>query len=190
MVNEEEFQRLKERVQELEALEFTHLRLAKQYRAPARPREGMIALADGVNWDPGADSAAGLYQFQDGTWQRIAVLGSLQTWTEAQAGAYVTLTSSSATIAINLNTGNNFKHTLTENTTLAAPANPTAGQAGVIQFNQHASSPKTIAFNAFWKWPGGTAGTLTATNSAVDVMSYVVDSSAAFATCVMLNDVK
>ena len=111
-------------------------------------------------------------------------------WHKSNAGAYKTLTSSSASIAINLADSNNFKHTLTEDTTLAAPSNPTAGQAGVIQFNQHASSPKTIAFNAFWKWPGGTDGVLTATNSAVDVMSYVVDSSEAFATCVMLNDIK
>ncbi len=111
-------------------------------------------------------------------------------WHKANAGAYKSLTSSSASIAINLADSNNFNHTLTENTTLAAPSNQTAGQAGVIQFNQHASSPKTIAFNAFWKWPGGTDGVLTATNSAVDVMSYVVDSSEAFATCVMLNDIK
>jgi hypothetical protein len=111
-------------------------------------------------------------------------------WHKSNAGAYKTLTSASASIAINLADANNFKHTLTENTTLAAPSNPTAGQAGVIQFNQHSSSPKTLAFNAFWKWPGGTDGTLTATNSAVDVMSYVVDSSEAFATCVMLNDIK
>lgn len=111
-------------------------------------------------------------------------------WHKSNAGAYKTLTSSSASIAINLADSNNFKHTLTEDTTLAAPSNPTAGQAGVIQFNQHASAPKTLAFNAFWKWPGGTDGSLTATNSAVDVMSYVVDSSEAFATCVMLNDIK
>lgn len=110
-------------------------------------------------------------------------------WHKSNAGAYKTLTSSSASIAINLDDSNNFKHTLTEDTTLAAPSNPTAGQAGVIQFNQHASAPKTLAFNAFWKWPGGTDGTLTATNSAVDVMSYVVDSSEAFATCVMLNNI-
>ncbi len=111
-------------------------------------------------------------------------------WHKSNAGVYKTLASSSASIAINLADSNNFKHTLTEDTTLAAPSNPTAGQAGVIQFNQHASAPKTLAFNAFWKWPGGTDGTLTATNSAVDVMSYVVDSSEAFATCVMLNDIK
>lgn len=111
-------------------------------------------------------------------------------WHASNAGAYKVLTSASTSIAIDLAESNNFRHTLTENTTLAAPTNPTPGQAGVIQFNQHSSSPKTISFNAFWRWPGGTDGALTATNSAVDVMSYVVDSSAAFATCVMLNDIK
>ena len=113
-----------------------------------------------------------------------------RTWDAPQRGAYVTQTSSSASIAIDLGKSNNFKHTLTEATTLAAPTNATAGQAGVIEFKQHASAPKTLAFNAFWKWPGGTDGVLTATNSAVDVMSYVVSADATFATCVMLGDVK
>jgi hypothetical protein len=113
-----------------------------------------------------------------------------QTFTAGQRGAYVALVNSSGSVAIDLDLSNNFNHTLTEDTTLAAPTNATAGQAGIIQFNQHADSPKTMAFNAFWKWPGGTDGTLTAANSAVDIMSYVVDSTGTFATCSMLNDIK
>lgn len=66
MVNEEEFRRLEERVRELEALEFTHLRLAKQYKEPARPREGMIVYADGVEWNPG--NGSGLYQYRGSVW--------------------------------------------------------------------------------------------------------------------------
>lgn len=33
---------------------------------PARLREGMVAEADGVNWDPG--SGAGLYVYRSGAW--------------------------------------------------------------------------------------------------------------------------
>ena len=117
-------------------------------------------------------------------------LAAPNTWTKANLGAYQALTSTGASIAIDLSLSNNFNHTLTEDTTLAAPTNAVAGQAGVIEFKQHASAPKTLAFNAFWKWSGGTDGQLTATNSAVDVMSYVVSSDATFATWVMLPDVK
>ena len=77
-------------------------------------------------------------------------------------------------MAIDLAATNNFSHTLTENTTLAAPSNPTAGQSGNIVFTQHASSPKTLSFNSFWKFAGGTPPTLTATNGAVDVLTYYV----------------
>lgn len=125
--------------------------------------------------------------------QRVTELEQLihtpNTYTAAQKGRYWLLTSSSASIAIDLQRSNNFKHTMTENTTLAAPTNASAGQAGIIEITQ-ASSAKTLAFNSFWKWPGGSAGTLTATNGAKDIISYVVDSTAAFATCVMVNDVK
>ena len=112
------------------------------------------------------------------------------TWERGNSATYSVLTSASASIAIDLDDSNNFMHTLTEDTTLAAPTHPRAGQAGVIEFTQHASSPKTLSFNSFWKWPGGTVGALTATNSAIDVMSYVIDSSGTYATCVMLSDVK
>ena len=33
---------------------------------PVRPREGMIVLADGTNWDPG--SGAGFYGYRGGSW--------------------------------------------------------------------------------------------------------------------------
>ena len=110
------------------------------------------------------------------------------TWEVTQRGAVTALTSSAGSIAINLAATNNFSHTLTENTTLAAPSNPVAGQSGCIVFTQHASSPKTLAFNSFWKWAGGTVPTLTATNGAVDVLTYYV-CSAGFAVCTLTKGV-
>lgn len=34
--------------------------------APTRPIEGMVAFADGTNWNPGAGK--GLYKYQAGAW--------------------------------------------------------------------------------------------------------------------------
>jgi len=40
------------------------------YKEPTRPREGMIAVADGTNWNPG--SGAGPYAYVGGTWVYLA----------------------------------------------------------------------------------------------------------------------
>lgn len=99
------------------------------------------------------------------------------TFTGAQIGTVTALTSTSNSMAINLATNNNFSHTFTENTTLANPSNPVAGQSGRIFFTQHASSPKTLAFGNQYKFPGGSVPTVTASNSAIDVLYYDVLSS-------------
>jgi len=113
------------------------------------------------------------------------IYSTAHTWTKAQRGAYVALTSSGASIAVDLSLANNFNHTMTENTTLAAPTNAVAGQAGVIEITQHASAAKTLAYNAFWKWDSGTSVAISATVGSVNVLCYVVGSTGAFATCTM-----
>ena len=99
------------------------------------------------------------------------------------------LTSSAASIAVDASASNNFTHTFTENTTLANPTNLVQGQSGVIVFTQHASSPKTLAFASNWDFPSGTVPTMTATNSAVDVLAYYVNSATSI-TARLLADVK
>lgn len=39
--------------------------------APPRPQEGMVAFADGVDWNPG--EGPGLYQYYAGTWHKISL---------------------------------------------------------------------------------------------------------------------
>jgi len=118
----------------------------------------------------------------------IAVTNAAQTFTGGQRGAVTVLTSSSASIAINLATNCNFSYTTTENSTLAAPSNPVAGQSGVIIITQGATA-YTLAYNTFYKFAGGTVPTLTATASAVDTFAYYVE-SATRATCQLIKDVK
>ena len=103
-------------------------------------------------------------------------------------GALTALTSSAASIAVNLNLANNFTHTTTENTTLANPTNMTAGQYGVIVITQGAT-PRTMAFGSNWKFSGGSAPSLTATASAVDVLAYYVESASRI-TARLITDVK
>lgn len=118
----------------------------------------------------------------------LASLSGAQTFTGGQRGAVTALTSSSASVAINLATNNNFSYTTVENSTLAAPSNPVAGQSGIIVITQGAT-PRLLAYNSFYKFAGGTVPTLTATASAVDTFAYYVE-SATRATCQLIKDVK
>ena len=109
-------------------------------------------------------------------------------FTGAQIGNVSALTSTSASIAINLATNCNFSYATVENSTLAAPSNPVAGQSGIIIITQGATA-RTLAYNTFYKFAGGTVPTLTATIGAVDAFAYYVE-SASRATCQLIKDVK
>jgi hypothetical protein len=118
----------------------------------------------------------------------IAATNAVNAFTGAQRGTVTALTSSGASIAINLATNNNFSHTTSENSTLAAPSNPVAGQSGIIAITQGGTA-RTLAYNTFYKFSDGTVPTLTATAGAVDILAYYVTSSSA-AICQLVKDVR
>jgi len=39
------------------------------YKAPTKPREGMLAIADGTTWNPG--SGKGLYEYRNAVWAKL-----------------------------------------------------------------------------------------------------------------------
>ena len=43
------------------------MQLQMLYAAPDKPRDGLIVLADGTNWNPGA--GAGFYGYRAGSWR-------------------------------------------------------------------------------------------------------------------------
>jgi hypothetical protein len=112
----------------------------------------------------------------------------VQSFTAAQRGTIVALTDG-ATITPDFAAGNNFSVTLGGNRTLANPTNLTAGQSGVIVVTQDATGGRTLAFGSNWKFPGGTAPTLTTAASSVDVIAYYVESSSRI-TARLVGDVK
>lgn len=91
------------------------------------------------------------------------------------AAALVTLTDA-ATVAVDLAAGINFVLTLGGNRTLGAPTNAKPGASGVIVVKQDATGSRTLAYNTAWKFFGG-APTLSTAANAVDVISYVVETS-------------
>lgn len=112
----------------------------------------------------------------------------VQSFTVAQRGAVSALTDG-ATITPNFALANNFSVTLGGNRTLANPTNLTAGQSGAIVITQDGTGSRTLAYGSYFKFPTGTAPTLTTTASAVDVLAYYVESSTRI-TARLMADVK
>lgn len=112
----------------------------------------------------------------------------VQTFTAAQRGAITTLTDGT-TITADFATTNHFQVTLGGNRTLANPSNQTAGQSGAIRVVQDGTGSRTLAYGSNWKFPNGTAPTLTTTANAVDVLVYFVESASRI-TARLVSDVK
>jgi len=117
-----------------------------------------------------------------------AKLNTAQTFTAAQRGAYVTLTDA-ATVAIDLALGNHHQVTLGGNRTLGAPTNVVAGQSGVIRVVQDGTGSRLLSYNAIFKFPGGTAPTLTTAANSVDLLAFHVESATRIAVR-FIGDVK
>lgn len=117
-----------------------------------------------------------------------AFLNVAQAFTKAQRGTPVALTDATS-IATDLSLGNNFSVTLGGNRTLANPSNIVAGQSGIIVITQDGTGSRTLAYGSYFKFPAGTAPTLTTTASAVDVLAYYVESSTRI-TARLVADIK
>ena len=112
----------------------------------------------------------------------------VQSFSVAQRGTITALTDGT-TITPDFAAANNFSVTLGGNRTLANPTNLTAGQSGVIVITQDGTGSRTLAYGSYWKFPSGTAPTLTTTAAAVDVLAYYVESSTRI-TARVVGDVK
>jgi hypothetical protein len=112
----------------------------------------------------------------------------VQSFTAGQRGSITALTDG-ATIAVDFADSNNFSVTLGGGRTLGNPSNQTAGQAGTIVVTQDGTGSRTMAFGSNWKFPGGTAPTLTTAASSVDVIAYYVESATRI-TARLISDVK
>ena len=123
-----------------------------------------------------------------GTVTNGAYLNAAQSFTAGQRGAVSALTDG-ATITPDFAVANNFSVTLGGNRTLANPSNQTAGQMGTIIITQDGTGGRTLAYGSNYKFPGGTAPTLTTTAGAVDALAYYVESASRI-TCRLISDVK
>ena len=91
------------------------------------------------------------------------------------AKAAVTALSEASTTTVDWLTGTHFSVTLTGNRTLAQTGSSNAiGQSGSIFISQDGTGSRTLAFSSHYKFPGGTAPTLSTAANALDRIDYVV----------------
>ena len=115
----------------------------------------------------------------------LVAAGGLTVGTSSYGG--ITVLTDGATITPDFYVRNNFSVTLAGNRTLANPSNPTAGQSGIIYVTQDATGSRTLAYGSYWKFPAGTAPTLTTTANAVDALVYTVRSATSITVNSVLN---
>jgi hypothetical protein len=144
----------------------------------------------GVTTDPSLDDTNWV-QISVSSIENNALLNVAQTFTEDQTVSaefiatsynetFVAVTSTTNAVTVNSEAGNNFSHTLTENTTFTFSNPPATGTAygftlKIIQ--DSGASGYTVTWPASIDWPSATAPTLTATASAVDVFVFYTHDS-------------
>jgi hypothetical protein len=109
-------------------------------------------------------------------YEDVATLATAQTFTKSQNVLAVALTDV-ANIATDASLGNIFTVTLGGNRTLDNPTNLVAGGVYRWAVTQDGTGSRTLAYGALFKWPGGTAPTLTATAGAIDSITAIYDGS-------------
>ena len=115
-----------------------------------------------------------------------ATLGKRIRMDGAAVADIVSLTDGTS-IAINFNDGQNFAVQLTDNRTLENPTNCVPGQTGSIFVIQDGTGSRTLSFGANYKFPGGTAPTLSTGASACDRIDYITFTSSNVHAVATLN---
>lgn len=142
-------------------------------------RPGVYATNFGLDtdneWKFGGWSEVGVsYAFIHEKNYAVKVLGTAQTFTKAQRGAFTALADAS-TVALNLSLSNQFDLVLEGNRTLGVPSNVVAGQQGIINIYQDATGSRTLAYSWIYGWAGGAAGVLSTPGCSRDMLAYSVD---------------
>ena len=115
-----------------------------------------------------------------------ALLGKDLRIAKAAVADIVSLTDA-ASIAIDFNAGQNFAVQLTDNRTLENATNCVPGQTGSIFVIQDGTGSRTLSFGANYKFPSGTAPTLSTGASACDRIDYITFTSSNVHAVATLN---
>jgi len=134
----------------------------------------------------GADGSINAQDVQIGG-VTVVQIGVVQSYTRQQTFGTATLTDA-ATIEWNLTSNQVARVKLTANRILDNANSQVNGGMYTLQFEQDNNGSHTLTFGTDYKFPGGTAPTLTTTNNAIDVMTCHSNGTSMF--CVVQADFK
>ena len=123
----------------------------------------------------------------------VPLLNASNTWTGTQTLNAATLNTPdnlsivSNLVSMDLSVGNNFSLKMSGNATLQNPINIQPGMSGQIRI-QNGSTPYTLAFGSSWKFPNGTAPSLTQIINAVDILVFYTDSNSTICANLIKNE--
>ena len=115
-----------------------------------------------------------------------ALLGKDLRIAKAAVADIVSLTDGT-NISVDFNSGQNFAVQLAGNRTIDNPTNCVPGQTGSIFVIQDGTGSRTLSFGANYKFPGGTAPTLSTGASAADRIDYITFTSTNIHAVATLN---
>jgi hypothetical protein len=133
-----------------------------------------------LNIDADSIPSGGITYTNGATSAQVNILGGApaKTFNNAYTGQnYITpvaQNSSANATAWNLNTAPNAKQTMTENTTLSSPTGQIEGSMYTFKFVQD-STPRTLAFNSVYKFPGAVTPVVSTGSGAVDIFTFYSD---------------
>ena len=109
---------------------------------------------------------------------RVAVVNTAQEYTAAHNFNATTLTSGDS-IAWDLSSNQVTRLVLSTNGTMADATNKVDGSTYILLVTQGTGS-NTLAWNATYKWPGGTAPTLTTGSAKSDIFTFISNGTSLF----------
>ena len=133
-----------------------------------------------------ANYGAGRITFSDGSSTGIGaspnlVFNGQVLGVTGQAATYAySVGSTGGTVTLNWNNSNIQRVTLTSSISSLTKLNPVDGAVYTLQLTQGGSGGYTIAWGSDFRWPGGTAPTLSTAIGAVDFISFVYDPTPAY----------
>jgi hypothetical protein len=148
--------------------------------APSNPVQAMFWIDDTANpiWTlkfyDGTDWIALLTVDSTNNTVNVAKLDSAQAWSKQQYSSVASLTDA-ANIDWNLDTQQVAKVTLADNRTMNAPSNLQDGAFYSLTVKQDATGSRTLTWNSVFKFPSGTAPTLTIAANAIDKLTFDSD---------------
>lgn len=119
----------------------------------------------------------------------VGMLATAQIWTASQRHIPTTLSSASNVISWNAATALYVHTTLTENTTVSAPSNLVTGMHYILRITQGTATGYSVAYNAVFNFPGGSAPTTTTTVNAVDQHTYYCPDGSAMDMVGIVQDI-